>query len=442
MKYKLFGVLMVTIFTINTTLSVFASPSFPYSTSIGVNFRGNNTYDSVDTTNDAEQFSKDMASIGFNTILKQTMTYQDWNKKWKTGSTADVESNSGKKLLEADILMLTGHGTPDGLFFNEGHKYGNYATGLATGYDREMTFKDSASGMSGTFKVMGVESHNFGDTLLAVFCGCRTASGGPTSVARQITKNGASIGIGWTEVIDDSDAEIWLERFGKYLRLDYSIIDAMNKASSYNHYEDKEAIEAISGYSISTSYLNTVLSDYVKGSRSVLEGRESEDDDVLEVKEDIAYSFKDEDISQISSFIQENINENFDPIDYDVFSNLKIVTDDENDTYGTVNLQYKLGDFLTEDGYYITIKNGLVDKIYINGDPTSHQNDIMPIDLDIDDNELKEMALNQINLQDNEEILQQKVIKKFDTEPYVTIKTEIINNDNDFTRAEIYEYRR
>lgn len=144
MKYKLFSLFMATVMATGFSVNAFAYYKDPYATSIGVKYGKHGNY--IDTTDDAELFSDDMETIGFQPLCKTSITYSDWNKKWKLVNGELVESRQGKKLFDSDVIFIAGHGSPDGIFLHELDKFGEYATGLASGNDRIMRFTDTSTG--------------------------------------------------------------------------------------------------------------------------------------------------------------------------------------------------------------------------------------------------------------------------------------------------------
>lgn len=278
-----------------------------------------------------------------------------------------------------------------------------------------------------------------------VLCGCRTASGGLTSIARIVTDRGAGIGLGWEEILRDGDAEEWMDRFGNALRRGYTIADAIGKANSYTKYEDPDAIRSTKGYAISTKYLNVSLDDYINGTAGLSNDEDLSDDisTVETIHEDVSYSVDSNDTGEIAQYIADNFDENFDINQFEVTDFTYAITDEENDVYTSVNLARKIGDFVTENGYYISFVNGKANKIFITGDPACHDDSIMlaDINVDVDEDDLLDLALENIELNDGEKVEKQRILKKYDTEPYYVVITEIIDNNTDWSRSEAYEYR-
>ena len=175
-----------------------------YCLSAGVNYLANY----VDTSDDAELFAHDMESIGFTTQFLDRIMVSDWDET--------LLANGGPRLLEADVIMLAGHGNSNGIFFNHKGKGGDYATGVTYGNSKPMTFFDSETNLpKETYQMAGLADYDVEDTVLAVLCGCKTASGGRSSFANMTSANrGVNCVFGWSDTIKDLDSEKWLSLFG------------------------------------------------------------------------------------------------------------------------------------------------------------------------------------------------------------------------------------
>ena len=107
-----------------------------YAFSLGVDFTGHHGEEFIgerhDTTNDAEVFSGDMETIGFESVFYDVITSNDWDDT--------LTRYSNKALLEADVLMLAGHGNKNGIYFNESDRGGKYATGVKAGPGEVTTY--------------------------------------------------------------------------------------------------------------------------------------------------------------------------------------------------------------------------------------------------------------------------------------------------------------
>ena len=79
--------------------------------------------------------------------------------------------------------------------------------------------------------------------------------------------------------------------------------------------------------------------------------------------------------------------------------------------------------------------------IFVNGEPQiSSERTIQPRSW-VDEEVLKEDALKEVVLCSGEKVEVQRVLKKYDTEPYYIVVTEIVNESNGIDRMQTYEYR-
>lgn len=434
MKFKFSKLLIIVFMSSIFSVNAFAN-SKPYCVSIGVDFDEGG----VDTSNDAKLFSEDMEDIGFTPIYIDNMKYAYWNDTWEVD---DIY------LLEADVIMLAGHGNSDGVYFNYMNRGGRYATGVCSGTSQYTEFNGEE------YHLAGLNDFDNDDTVLAAFVACNTAKGS-YSLTELANMNGINYTLGWKEKILDSDAEKWLDYFGLYLDR-YNITDAIARANSKTKYIDLDTITSTQAYVEDVHALNMMLKDYVDefdlnrtaNIKSIKENCVEDDGEEVIVSETVLYESED-DINNIYKYISENIDKGFDSNKFKITKNINNITVDGENVYTAVNMRLKYGDFVSDNGYYVTILNNKVDKIFIEGNPTCeagenisliNYDDFLDYD-DVNEDDLKRIAENNITLFDNESIVNQRILKKFDTEPYYVIISEIEDVKSEIARAEYYEYR-
>ena len=145
------------------------------------------------------------------------------------------------------------------------------------------------------------------------------------------------------------------------------------------------------------------------------------------------------DFKYISEFIRRNIDENFDINKFAVSENSSV------NVGGTINLstlslKYKLNGFRTDSGYDFYIFNNEAIKLTIKGNPLCTDDEEFPDIKCYSDEELKQMALEEIKLYKNEVVEKQRVLKKYKDGKYVYgVVTEIINTASNIGRAEYFE---
>lgn len=419
MKYKIVSFILVSVLAMGSCVNAIAATKDKFSTSIGVDYYNK---DRIDTSDEAAMFDKYMRKLGFKNNLVTDIKSNDWKDKYQ-----------GKLLAEGNVLLLAGIGSRTNIYFNYRGLGNRYATGLTTG--------PSGRRMAGSVDcdMFGVDDNYWGETVLAIFCGCETASGGPGSLTHSVHRAGADVSIGWREVIRDSDADKWVKSFGRHLSDNERIKDAMDLAIINNRFEDPSAIKSVLSYTINSSNLSLRLGDYVNG-RSTLSVESEMNDDTC-IQDNITYSFRNKDLSEIFDYIRDNYDSQFNQDRFEITEITEAMDDDGNVVCGGITLDYKIGDFVTEDNYFISVIDDKVDKIYINGNPYCNRNDVLSIDVNPSDEELKEMALSDLSLEDDEEIREQKILKRFDSTPYYSVITIIENSEMETAHSEIFNYR-
>ena len=105
-----------------------------------------------------------------------------------------------------------------------------------------------------------------------------------------------------------------------------------------------------------------------------------------------------------------------------------------------LSLKYKLNGFRTDRGYDFYICNNEAIKLTIKGNPLCIDDEEFPDIKYYSDEELKQMALEEIKLYKNEVVEKQRVLKKYKDGKYVYgVVTEIINTASNIGRAEYFE---
>lgn len=125
---------------------------------------------------------------------------------------------------------------------------------------------------------------------------------------------------------------------------------------------------------------------------------------------------------------------------------LRFVTENSSvNVGGTTNLsilslKYKLNGFRIDSGYDFYICNNEAIKLTIKGNLLCIDDEEFPDIKCYSDEELKQMALEEIKLYKNEVVEKQRVLKKYKDGKYVYgVVTEIINTASNIGRAEYFE---
>jgi len=152
----------------------------------------------------------------------------------------------------------------------------------------------------------------------------------------------------------------------------------------------------------------------------------------------IACDAENEDFKYISEFIRRNIDENFDINKFAVYENSSVNVGGITNL-SILSLKYKLNGFRTDSGYDFYIFNNEAIKLVIMGNPLCNDEEFPDIKY-YSDEELKQMALEEIKLYKNEVVEKQRVLKKYKDGKYVYgVVTEIINTASNIGREEYFE---
>ena len=157
-----------------------------------------------------------------------------------------------------------------------------------------------------------------------------------------------------------------------------------------------------------------------------------------EVLDDISYSYEDKDTSKIEQYIISNIDPDFDIENFNVYDDLTIQIGSGN--RGSVCFVLKKGEFETDFKYRALIYDNKVMRITKNGEPDYTSK--APLDDEaykISDEELYKIALKYVYIDDEDEIVERRVSRRFDYEPYCTVSFSVKRDVEG--RLEVYQYR-
>lgn len=174
------------------------------------------------------------------------------------------------------------------------------------------------------------------------------------------------------------------------------------------------------GYAKNNDALNLILSDYVKGDYRNVESeinntQRSEDfigkgveqeridsvfstgsnskrkntlmneENIYNINEDVGNSSDEGGMTDIMEYITQNFDSQFDINRFEVTDLLYTEVEETGVTYGALVLDYKVGDFVTESGYYVTLAGGEADEIFIKGNPSCEQQDTLQLTNHVDE---------------------------------------------------------
>lgn len=129
---------------------------------------------------------------------------------------------SGTKLMESDIVMMSGHGTPNRMKFNSGGQGGEYCFHIT---------EDTSY-----YNPIPLSSFNMNNVKLMILAGCQSALGS-SNITKTANNLGAKASIGWTVLICPDCVAQWLSKFNNHIALGYSVQAAFNYANSF-YYDD------------------------------------------------------------------------------------------------------------------------------------------------------------------------------------------------------------
>ena len=200
---------LVAVSTLTTMLPSFsASAAGNLAYSVGCNY-SYGQHDDIDTSRDA------LKSCDYYALAGYTSRYS-----CNPSTTKLQQSFHGTKLMESDIIMLSGHGNAGGIYFN--------SEGQGGIFEFWVTNNQSANGC------IIVQNYNMNNVKLFIFDGCETAAGN-TNVARTVVNRGAKAGLGWTVSVGVDCMYEWKNKFNNCIALGYTIQAAINYANSFNY---------------------------------------------------------------------------------------------------------------------------------------------------------------------------------------------------------------
>ncbi len=163
---------------------------------------------------------------------------------------------------------------------------------------------------------------------------------------------------------------------------------------------------------------------------------ESSEVKIINVYESLIYDEKNQNLEEISRFIKNNIDIYFDKSQFDIQFQENIAG------FNRLDMYYKIGDFVTEHGYSFILSHGNVVKILIYGNPSSKYIIKIPSYF-IKEDEVINIAKQEIDLRKKEKIENYKILKKYDIQPYYIIIFDIFmfQGKNKIYRGAYYEYR-
>ena len=257
-------------------------------------------------------------------------------------NTEPTYSYINSNRIQSDIVLFDGHGNYRQMQFISLDRGGDYHCGIdyGTGF----------YGQNGCHYV-GLQNYSFSNAVrLMIFAGCETAKGDDNLPSRAVYWSGANASIGWQEVIYQVDCQKWLSRMSDYLSRGYEIYQAMDYADSFSDYYSNASIKS-----------HIIWGDWhqvLKRAKSL----RAEPTDGRIFSASLEMPANKLNLSSIESAIQTH-DAAFSLQDYSI-----TVTENQkgDDQKFIVDLNRKIGDFVTDSGYTIIFRNNKAIQVYNN----------------------------------------------------------------------------
>lgn len=341
---------------------------------------------------------------------------------YTTEATTDIINGyfqNGTRRLESDIIFFAGHGN----------------------YSKIMQAPNvGLSSNSDAF----LRTHNFdwSKTKLVTIMGCSTGketSASFINIAYDIwVRSGyKNATMGWRDTIYDKDIVSWANRYNSKLAEGATLRTAIDYANSYNNYYNNNIKDL--------AFYGAWQSTFKQSTTSV-----ASEQAITNNTNHINYTVKFENESDLNNIVQ-LLNNNYNYFNVNDYE-ISIFRLDSTYKNYTIDLQYKIGDCYTDQGYVVAVENGKVTQITNNmKDTTTHSLSISTINKTLTEDkiqDLKVLAVEELKNQlskENEEKLSiiSQDYKKILDEKTNSIKTVIFtvySLDNETQMGVVNEY--
>lgn len=240
------------------------------------------------------------------------------------------QSYNGTRLLESDIVMLSGHGTQNTVVFDSVQEGGEYVVitrnSLHTAY-------------------LIIQNYNMSNVKLFVLDACETAMG-TTNIAKTIYDDGALASLGWTTEVGVDCMYQWKLKFNNCIALGYTISGAINYANSFDYGDN--SCKNYRLYGNGNQVLKRTSSRSTASTVQSIDDNKSVKLNSLFSKNNINNKVK---IEEIIKKAYPNFN----------FNNFEIeVSADES----VITVIEKVGEFYTNNAYVLFYENGEITDVY------------------------------------------------------------------------------
>lgn len=296
----------------------------------------------------AATMGTNVSNANTTTIINEAADIYDTCGYTNTRRLIDPSYNLIVSNMAAEVQFFSCHGAVHKIeFANSGIIVGNDVT---TG-GREYL------GTSNTFFAMG-------DTALAVFAACNTAGENnvldTNSITYQAAVEGMEAVVGFRDVINIASLESWSERFNQKLADGYGVYDAVTYANTFTYlYGNVKRVHVVHH-----GEGNVKIGSYrTNNARNILNTYNKRESLLTDVERSLVANE-----SNIFAILK-NKNDKFNENNYEIirneFKSTNMLTK-ESEVIEYVDLIFKVGDYLTEEGYSIEIIDGKINNIYDN----------------------------------------------------------------------------
>lgn len=336
--------------------------------------------------------------------------------------------------LSAEVQFMSAHGNIDNIKFLK--------SGITVGGD----ISNSDIQFVGTNNIKTWENN----TSLVSYISCYSAGNGELndySITYQTVVEGAEVALGFKDQIVNVSSESWTKRYNEKLADGYGVLDAANYANQFIYRFD----------SIKNCQIVYRNDPNIKISKfSTLSEKNIAENNILKAPINIV-----EDKNEIIMQEIKKDNPNFDINNYIVKDEKKLgitnINTNVSDEIIYKDFQFKIGDFVTESGYTIEIKNEKIEAIYDNTIPNEKEllKNEKEFDKEIFKDKEKYFVKNanekvkekysffeeNINVEDNDpQVLYYYDIKNDKKYAIVNVKSEIVDGDKTSIAYDSIEY--
>lgn len=268
--------------------------------------------------------------------------YHSYYAKSADYDTLNGYFSNGTRRLESDILFFAGHGSSGSIVAAPGVGVCSY------------------TGRSGFVYTGNI---NWANTKLVTIMGCYTGqetSQTYVNIAHDIfTRSGyKSTTLGWRNTIYDVDIVKWSNRYYTKLKEGKNLRDAIDYANSYGSYHS-DTIKDLAFYGAWDMTIKK--SSNARSLNSTYDIEDEGNSNLLKIKEDIYFTRDNPNIDLIVEKMKQ-LYPNFDINNFEI--NIHKLSDTEEQF--TIDFNYKIGEFYTNEGYVISIRDGKVYEITDN----------------------------------------------------------------------------